>query len=231
MGLYFFAAQLIGVPVGMFNTAVNQVFFPVFAGKKDGDIAAMASRYLRLVGNLGLPLLLLFSFVMMHAVGWLLGDKWREAIPLIPLMFLIFGASFYSNPIGGIPFIKRKPGWELTWNLLSLGIKAGAMIWGMQTSFYTAIWAYAVAGTVTNISFYLMSMHLLNIRLVPALRSVLVSLIPVSIYSWLLLPASRLPGLYAVIVSVVTCGLLLGGIDVIYKGKLRSDIRTILFQS
>jgi O-antigen/teichoic acid export membrane protein len=228
LGVYFFASQLIGVPVGMFNTAVNQVFFPVFAGKKDGDITAMAARYLRLVGNLGLPLLLLFTYVMMLAVSWLLGDKWSDAIPLLPAMFLLFGSSFYSNPIGGIPFIKRKPSWELTWNVASLVIKSGAMLWGLRYSFETAIWAFAIAAAVTAIAFYLMSMHLVKLRFSSALRNVLVSFLPVLVYTPVLIVISRMSGLLSVVMAVAAGGLLLAGLNVISKGKLKADIRMIV---
>lgn len=228
IGLYFFASTLIGVPVGMFNAAVGQVFFPVFAGKKDGDIAGMASRYLRLVGNLGLPLLLLFSFVMMYAVQWLFGAKWGEAVPLIPIMFIIYGGSLYVNPIGGIPFIKRKAGWELGWNTISLVIKTGAMLWGLQTSFTMALWAFAITSVVMSISFYLISMHLIDVSFRATLGKVLLSLMPVLVLGILFYLMSDLIPRFAIGSALVVCMILLMLIDILSKGLLRADVKLLL---
>jgi lipopolysaccharide exporter len=227
-GLYFFASQLIGVPVGMLNASVNQVVFPVIAEKRDGEIAAMADRYMRLVGNLGLPLLLLFSFVMMYAVSWLLGDKWGDAIPLIPAMFLVYGTSLYSNVIGGVTFIRRKPGWALVWTSMSLIVKTCAMLWGLQTSFYHAVLAYAVTGALMNVCFNLMSMHLIKVDFIPALRKVLISMIPALVYALLLILVSRLTAVLAALCAVLLFGLVLLTLDIIQKGKLRSDVKAIL---
>ncbi len=228
IGLYFFASTLVGVPVGMFNAAVGQVFFPVFAGKKDGDIAGMAKRYLRLVGNLGLPLLLLFSFVMMYAVKWLFGDKWFGAVPLIPTMFIIYGGSLYVNPIGGIPFIKRKAGWELGWNILSFIIKVVAMLAGLIVTFQLALFAFAMASALMSVSFYLMSMHMLGVSLKKTLGRVLLSFVPVMVLGiLLLLIAILLPGT-AVFMAIVICLLLLVMLDVISKGQLRADLKLLL---
>lgn len=228
IGLYFFASTLIGVPVGMFNAAVGQVFFPVFAGKKDGDIAGMATRYLRLVGSLGLPLLLLFSFIMMYAVQWLFGVKWGEAVPLIPIMFIIYGASLYVNPMGGIPFIKRKAGWELGWNIVSFVIKVGAMLWGLKTSFTSALWAFALASAIMSVTFYLMSMHLLGIRLKETLGKVLLSLLPALIYAILLNVIVMLTPWLSVAVALAGCCLILVVIDIMSKGWLRADLKLLL---
>jgi len=228
IGLYFFASQLIGVPVGMFNTAINQVFFPVFAGKKDGDIAEMASRYLRLVGSIGLPLLLLFSFIMMYAVQFLLGNKWGEAVPLIPIMFIIYGTSLFVNPIGGIPFIKRKPGWELAWNVVSFVVKVGAMLWGLHTSFITSLWAFGIASAVMNLAFYLMSMHLIRLKLKDTIGRILLSLLPALIYAILLNFIIGLPSLISIILAIFSCGIILIVMGILSKGRLNSDLRLLL---
>ncbi len=228
MGIYFFASQLIGVPIGMFTNAINQVFFPVFAGKKDGDIGSMVSRYIRLISYVGIPLLMLFSFIAMYAVNLLFGSKWGDAIPLIPTMVILYGAGLYVTPISGIPFIKRKPGWELIWNTIALIIKAGAMLIGLQTSFITAIWAYAVSGAVMSFVFYFMSMYLIKVNLGHTLRKLLLSFVPFLIYGLFLKLIYHLSTMYAILSAVLGCLILLIVIDVCNKGNLRQDLKTIL---
>jgi len=228
LGIFYFASQLVGVPVGMFTAAINQVFFPVFAGTKDGDIGNMASRYLRLVGNLGLPLLLLFSVILMYLIGWLFGSKWDEAVSYVPLMFVLFGSSLYINPIGGIPFVKRKPSWELTWNIFAFVIRIGAMMLGLQTSFFMAILAFAAASAVTNIAFYLMSMHLIKIDLFASTKQVLISLIPTMMYAVFILLIRSLQPLAVLSLSLLGCGILLCAINLVSNGLLKADIKQLL---
>ena len=227
IGLYFFASQLIGVPVGMFTTAINQVFFPVFAGKKDGDIGNMSSRYVRLVGSLGLPLLLVFSFVTIYATDWLFGGKWNEAIPLIMPMFILFGSGLYCTPLGGIPFIKRKPSWELFWNIGGLVLKVGAMFIGLRQSFELAIWLFAIAGAVTHLAFYVIAMLLVRQNLFDTMLKVLGSLIPTLILSGLIFFVMHLQPWIAIVSVVLGCGALWTGLNMISKGMLISDLRML----
>jgi lipopolysaccharide exporter len=225
VGLYFIASQLIGFPIGVFNAAINQVFFPVFAGRQDTEISSIAFRFVRLAGFAGLPILLLFSFLMQFLVSWLFGDKWSGVIPLIPMVFVIYSFSLYCNPLGGIPLLKKKPGWELIWNIASFFVKIGAMLCGLLISFSAAIWAFAVASAVTSVYFYLMSMQLLQIRLSESLHKVLISWIPFALYAIFIYGIRHLQPLAAIPCSIFGCGLLLLLVNIFSKGKLISDIK------
>ncbi len=231
IGLYYFASQLVGVPVGTFTTAVNQVFFPVFAEQRDKDIAALSGRYLRLAGWLGLPLLLLFTYLGMLLTAWLFSTKWMDAIPLLPPMFLLFGSSLYVNPISGIPFVKRKPGWELTWNLAGLGLKLLAMLWGLRISFLMAIWAFSLSSVLVNLAFFLMAMHLVGCNLRQVTLRMALSLLPAVAYALILLPISSMPALPAALAACSGCLLLLLSVNFLSQGKLHSDLRLILMPS
>jgi len=228
MGLFYFASQLIGVPVGMFTTAVNQVFFPVFAGQKDGDIHKTASRYVRLIGAVGLPLLMLFGFILMHATVWLFGSKWQQAIPLIPVMFLLFGSSLYCNPLSGIPFLKRKPAWELWWNIIGLVVRVSALLLGMRVSFREALWLYAYASALMNLAFYLMSMKLLQVKLRESLTQVCVGLIPTFLFALVINLVRHHPAWQSLTLATLFCALIILLTDLVSGGKLRSDIRLLL---
>jgi O-antigen/teichoic acid export membrane protein len=229
IGLFYFASQLVGVPVGMFTGAVNQVLFPVFAGKQDGDIGVMAQRYLRQAGMVGLPVLLLFCYVMMYLTGWLFGDKWSEAVPLIPAMFLLYGTSLYVNPLSGIPFIRRKPGWELVWNLVSLTVKVGAMLWGLQVSFAIAVWYFSLAAAFTHLAFYLMAMLIIRADLLRQAFELVLSLLPSLVFASALYHLSFLESGYALPSAAVLLIVILVTSDLLTRGKLRSDLRLLLF--
>jgi O-antigen/teichoic acid export membrane protein len=164
---------------------------------------------------------------MMYAVPWLLGNKWSDAVPLIPAMVMLFGSSLYSNVIGGVTFIRRKPGLALTWTTAALIIKSGAMLWGLQTSFTNAVLAFALAGVLMNICFNLISMHQINVSLKSATGKILLSLLPVGVYALLLIPISRFNPVAAIVISILIAGSLFPLLDWIYKGKLKSDLKEI----
>lgn len=224
IGLYYFAAQLIGIPVGMFTGALGQVFFPVFAGRKDAEIESALNRYLRLTGAVGLPLLLLFTFAAMYLTLWLFGEKWSCAVPLLPAMFILFGTGFYVNPLGGIPFIRRKPGWELIWNAVSLALKTGAMLWGLQTSFTMAVWAYSLTGAACNLAFYLMALYLVGAdprKVSPKLALSLLPSLVLGLGFYLLEPWGAYVSLGLSLLLAVVIFL---SADLLSRGQLRRDL-------
>lgn len=227
IGLYYFSSQIIGIPAGMFTNAINQVFFPVFAGKKDGDIGNMSTRYIRLVGYIGMPSLLVFSFIMTFVVGWLFQDKWDEAIPLIMPLFVLFGTGLYCAPLGGVPFIKRKPNWELNWNIGSLIIKMIAMYIGLQTSFVMAIWLYAIASAISNIYFYFMAMVLVQQKLSDTFGNMGSSFIPTLLLSTVIIVTTNLHIWLAITSVLLSYCVLLFAMNLLSKGVLLSDIRML----
>lgn len=228
LGLYYFASQLVGIPVNMLTAAINQVFFPVFSETKNSEIVTMTDRFIRLVGNLGLPLLMLMSVVLMHLVEWLFGVKWVEAIPLLPMMFILFGSSLFVNPIGGIPFVKRKPGWELVWNVVAFVVKVGAMLIGLKTSFMMAILAYAIASAVMNVAFYLMAMTMVEVSLYKSLQKLCVCIVPTAVFALLNIAIFKLQDWMALSLSACGCILLIVFINILEKGRLKADIRQLM---
>jgi O-antigen/teichoic acid export membrane protein len=231
MGIFYFASQIIGLPVGMFTTAINQVFYPVFAGQKDADIGKLTSRYVRMVGLIGLPVLLIFSYVMGYAVLWLFGEKWIEAIALIPIMFVLYGFSLYCSSISGIPFVKRKPSWELIWNIVALIIRIGAMLLGMRVSFIMALWMYALASAVMYLVFYLMSMQLIKIRWQRSLLNLLASLMPTVLLAELYYLLTCCLPVWQILFTAAGWIILLMVINVFFNGTVAGDIRMLLSRS
>jgi len=191
MGVFFFASQLLGVPVGMFTSALNQVLYPVFAKERDEAIRTASIRYMRLAGLVGMPLLVIYTYLLGIGVRLVFGGKWDDAIPLLPVMLVLYGSFLYSTPLGGIPFIKQKPNWELNWNIISVLSRVLAMLLGMRFSFPVAVLAFSIVAALTNVSFFLMCLHLLRLRICNTLGHLLLSLLPVAVYllAFILLPA------------------------------------------
>ncbi|MDD4308775.1 MAG: oligosaccharide flippase family protein [Candidatus Cloacimonetes bacterium] len=172
MGQYFFATQLIGVPVIMFTMAVGQVFYPVFAQSDTSRTIQSINSYTRLTLSLGIPLLIVYGYALKLAIPWLFTGKWDAAIPLLFSLIPYFGSSMLNDPISGIPFICRKPHWELVWNAISLFLRLLLLLWGMKYGFAFAVLLFSLGSAFMNLVFYFMSLYLLKAKLLPALASI-----------------------------------------------------------
>ncbi|HNX37877.1 MAG TPA: oligosaccharide flippase family protein [Candidatus Cloacimonadota bacterium] len=180
MGLYFFATQMIGVPVGMLTGAVSQVFFPVFAVQQRSVTIANIRRYTSLILWLGIPLLICYAFGLQYLIPLFLGDKWNAALPLIYYLVLFYGTSLLHHPISAVPVICRKPHYELIWNVISTILRLAALAWGFRYGYDYAVLSFCLASAVLHLSFYFMSLVLLGEKLVSSI---------VSLMSRLLIPA------------------------------------------
>lgn len=168
MGQYFFATQLIGVPVNMFTMSVGQVFYPVFALSDSSRTLQSIRSYTRLTLSIGIPLLILYAFALDKLIPVVFRGKWDDALPLLYSLIPYFGSSMLNDPISGIPFICRKPHWELIWNIISLGLRVLSLLIGIKISFVMAVLIFSIASAVMNLSFYFMSLFLLKARLMIA---------------------------------------------------------------
>ncbi len=162
LGLYFFASQLIAIPVGMLTSSISQVFFPVFAHSERDKILAGIQRYTLLVLKLGIPALIAYSFILQALIPMVLGSKWNDALPLVYYLVIFYSSSLLHHPISGVPFICRKPQWELGWNISTLALRLIALYVGMLSSFEFAIFLFCLISAVMNLLFYLMSIVLLR---------------------------------------------------------------------
>jgi len=177
MGVYFFATQLIGVPVTMFTVSLEQVLYPVFAKSGERDTINSINSFARLTLGLGIPLLVFYSFAVSALIPLLFGDKWDAVLPLLYYLIAFFGTSLLNDPISGVPFICRKPQWELYWNIITLVLRLAALALGIQHGFYPAILAFCVVSGVMNLSFYFLSLVLLKAPIVKPLIRVLISVV------------------------------------------------------
>ncbi|HPA24693.1 MAG TPA: oligosaccharide flippase family protein, partial [Candidatus Cloacimonas sp.] len=162
MGVYFFASQLIAIPVGMLNTSFAQVFFPVLAKSEKTASVAGIRHYTSLVLKIGIPALIVYALLLQYLVPVIWGDKWLSAMPLILYMVIYYGTSMLHNPISGIPFICKKPQWELLWNIITLCLRILVLYLGLQVNFAFAILLFCLVSAVMHFAFYYMSLALLK---------------------------------------------------------------------
>lgn len=165
LGLYFFATQLIAIPVNMLTTSLSQVFFPLMAKGEMSTNLLGIRRYSSLVLKIGIPALIAYALALQYLVPIVWGDKWLEALPLILALVLYYGSSLLHHPISGIPFICRKPSWELIWNILTLIFRLTALAIGLKVSFSFAVLLFCGVSAVMHLAFYFMSLKLLGARL------------------------------------------------------------------
>ena len=173
MGQYFFASQLIGVPVVMFTMAVGTVLFPVFALSDRSRTITNISTYARLTISLGIPMLMVYTFGLGKLVPWFFADKWNEAVLLLFCLLPFFASSMLNDPISSIPFVCRKPHYELIWNLVSLTFRIIALWIGLRYGFVVAVLCFSLVSALMNLLFYLMSLVLLQAPIRASLQQLL----------------------------------------------------------
>ncbi|MDP2400411.1 MAG: oligosaccharide flippase family protein, partial [Actinomycetota bacterium] len=147
---------------GMFTGAVAQVFFPYFAANEPRKILEGIQRYSSLILKIGLPLLIFYGLALQILVPIVFGDKWNAALPMIFFLILFYGSSLLHHPVSGIPFICRKPHWELNWNIFTLILRLGLLYVGLLHSFNMAILLFCIGSGLMNLLFYFLSIYLLK---------------------------------------------------------------------
>jgi len=195
LGIYFFASQLIAIPVGMFTTSLSQVFFPLLAQNNASSNLQGIRRYTSLVLKIGIPALFAYALALQYLVPLIWGNKWLEALPLILALVLYYGTSLLHNPISSIPYICRKPSWELIWNLITLILRIAALAIGSRVSFSFAVLLFCIVSAVMHLAFYYLSLALLKADL-KEISLYLLSHLPV-------LTILGIAGLYALSYSLI----------------------------
>ncbi len=165
LGVFFFASQLIAIPVNMFTTSLSQVFFPLMAkGAATANLQGIR-RYSSLVFKIGIPALFAYALALQYLVPFIWGNKWLEALPLILALVLYYSSSLLHHPISGVPYICRKPSWELYWNIATLVLRIASLALGLQVNFSFAVLLFCMVSAIMHLAFYFMSLKLLGARL------------------------------------------------------------------
>ncbi len=149
----------------MFTTSLSQVFFPLMAkGAATANLQGIR-RYSSLVFKIGIPALFAYALALQYLVPLIWSSKWIQALPLILALVLYYSSSLLHHPISGIPYICRKPSWELYWNLITLALRIGSLALGLLRDFNFAILLFCLVSAVMHLVFYFMSLKLLGAKL------------------------------------------------------------------
>lgn len=124
----------------MLDTSLARFSFRFLAQSHEKSAKCCRNKALYFIGfKIGIPALIVYALLLQYLVPVIWGDKWLAAMPLILYLVIYYGTSMLHNPISGIPFICRKPQWELLWNIITLGLRILVLYLGLQVSFAFAI--------------------------------------------------------------------------------------------
>lgn len=121
LGMYYFAYQIVLMPITRINPILTRVAFPAFS-KKQSDNQALNKGYIELIKFIALivmPIVTGFALVAPVAVPLIFGDKWIDSVILIQIMTL--PAILYSlgNPIGVIQLAKGRVDIGFYWKAIN----------------------------------------------------------------------------------------------------------------
>ena len=124
LGLYSMPKDLNLRIAGVINPIVTNVGLPVMA-RAQNDIDFLKRVYLqtiRMTASVNFPIYLALVFFTPEIVNILLGAKWEEAIPLVPI-FAVWGlVRSTGNPIGSLLMARGRADLSFKWNLMWLCI-------------------------------------------------------------------------------------------------------------
>jgi O-antigen/teichoic acid export membrane protein len=130
IGIYGRAYQLSNIPVDNLNSSVGEVAFAALS-RLQGDPARLRSYFLKgyfLVVSLTLPITIISALFAHDIILTLLGQKWKDAIPVFRLLApttLVFGI---VNPLGWLLFSLGKVGRLLKMALVITPILIGGYL-------------------------------------------------------------------------------------------------------
>lgn len=119
LGYYAVALQLAAIPVEKIVTLIQGVLYPTLSKVKD-DIKEFQKTYLCFISIVALVTFPIYfsGFVLAdEIVPYLIGEKWRPAMPSFKL--LLIGQAFMaiSSPNSLVHFARGKPKWNMFFNL------------------------------------------------------------------------------------------------------------------
>lgn len=228
LGVYYLAQQMIGMPVTLLTSALQQVFLPTLARMNDQLKAASIQRVI-FVASTGLwPLLALYGYALFRLTPLLFGPKWTEALPLLAPLGALMASHLVMNPIASAPVVMRRSDIELTWRVGSV-LAIGAALWfGARYGFVTAIHVFAGVQIAMHTVFVVAILRLLRIPVLRQMGLLALRVFPPLLSlaaGWLLRDAHWAAAISAV--AGVTAAMYLLA-NIFTKGQLWREMKTIL---
>ncbi len=151
LGEYFFAYQLVLMPLTKINPILTKVAFPVFS-KKQTENHVLNKGYIelsRLIAHIIIPALVGIAVVSPVAVPLLFGGKWSNTIILIQIMVILGIFKALCNPVGTIELAKGRADIGFYWNMTVFVISAIVLYLAVQSGVILLVVSYTVL-SITN---------------------------------------------------------------------------------
>ncbi len=157
LGLFNVSQELALLPSSELAAPVNRAIFPGYA-KQSSDLRALGQGMLEVVGMLALIVLPAGAGLMVtadHAVPLLLGDAWREAIPIVPVLALFGMINGLGSNTGYLFYALGRPQTVLKVSVLQLLVLIPTLLFGVSHyGVAGGAWAYVIASaTVIPVSY------------------------------------------------------------------------------
>jgi O-antigen/teichoic acid export membrane protein len=120
LGLYSFSYRMLKAPLGLFGSALSQVFYRDAAESmvRRGSIEAEVKRVLKFLAQLAIPIFLLIVGIGSPFARQLFGAPWAGVGVTLQLLAPWILMNFLLSPLSQAPLILGRQG---TWFLISLG--------------------------------------------------------------------------------------------------------------
>lgn len=148
LGAYGRAYSLMLLPVQEVAAVLTKVMFPLLSRVQD-DRALIKRLYLRTVAMIALltfPLMAGLFVLAEHAVPFLYGPQWDDAIPILKVFCLIGMLQSIGATVGWIYQSQGRTDWMFRWGLVaSVIFVAGIVLGALRGSALDVAWGYAIA--------------------------------------------------------------------------------------
>lgn len=137
LGLYTLAFRVVIYPVASLVGALGAYLFPKVARLQADPVRVRAVYRAVLVGTLNLVVPpLVAAAVLAPAIVPVLGDRWRDAIPVMQILVVVAVAQALMAPVGQFMKGLGRPGWLIWWSVgltlvIGIALAIGAR-WGLS---------------------------------------------------------------------------------------------------
>jgi lipopolysaccharide exporter len=175
LGIYALSYELSHLPTTELVAPINRAVFPGYS-KMSEDMSRLRQSYLdvlSLIALFALPAAIGVVALSEPIVLVVLGEKWAEAIPLIPILALSGAISAMETNIGPVYLALGKPQILTGLSALFVGILIPLMfVFTSKWGIYGTAWACFVASAVTMPVYYLTMFRTLSLPVMDFVASV-----------------------------------------------------------
>lgn len=172
LGAYALAYNIILVPFNRVAVPVAQVLFPAMSRIQDdpGLVAEYWRRSIRMLGAFAMPALVGLVLVAPDFVPVVLGEKWKDAVPVIQLLAVVglLQTLQFLNPI--VLQALDRTSLLFRWSLASYAAAVVAFVIGLHWGIVGVAAAFLVAASITEPTFAWLTGRLVGVGLAALAR-------------------------------------------------------------